>query len=99
MKTLEVTISITLQVPDTEDKTYDCLMAVDRAKTLLNDMPGYQLLRNDRSTYGDPLVQITKLKSTSQGWVADLGNLQPPPLHIDIPIEGEAAQRDLRPGT
>jgi hypothetical protein len=87
MKTLEVTISITVQVYDTGDKTYDCLVAVDAAKKILEHRPSYDLLRNNRANYGDPQVQIVKLRSMSMGGIVDVGGLQAPPLNIEVPVE------------
>lgn len=87
MKTLEITVSITLQVADTGDKTYDCLVAVEEAKDLLNTTPGYELLRGHRVQYGQPLVKITKIKMAEKGWVVGSGDSRPLPLNIETPIE------------
>jgi hypothetical protein len=86
MKTLEVVISITLHVDDTGDKTYDCLAAIDAAKVLLNQRPGYQLLRDLNATYGQELVEITRLKSVDRGGVMGRDSY-PPPLSIKILVE------------
>jgi hypothetical protein len=87
MKVLQVTISTTLQVTDTEDKLRDCLTAVDAAKKLLNDRPGYELLSVKESWNGAPLVSISKLVRASQGGVIS-SHEPPPPLSIDAQVEG-----------
>jgi hypothetical protein len=94
MKTLEVTFSIAFQVPDTGDKTYDCMVALDAVKKFLNGKPSYELLRAVQSVYGgDPLVQITKLKRSSKSWIDDSGDSQPPPFNIEVPIEEDDTRR------
>lgn len=88
MKTLEVTISITIQIKDTGDKTYDCLAALDAAKAAINHRPSYELLRDHRdpSHFGAPTVRITKIKRDVRGGIRD-GDMERPPLNIDTPIE------------
>ena len=62
MKMLEVTITIKLQVADTDDKLGDCLTAMDSAKKLLDEKPGHELLRMKQVYFGEPLVSITRLR-------------------------------------
>ena len=86
MKMLEVTITIKLQVPDTDDKLGDCLTAMDAAKDLLNEKPGHALLRTHRAPFGAPLVSITRLRRTERGDVMDCGPVEPA-LAVDTTVE------------
>lgn len=86
MKTLEVTITIKLQVRDTDDKLGDCLAAMDVARKLLNDKPGHELLRRRQAWNGAPLVTITRLRRTEQGGVMASGEPEPP-LSVDALVE------------
>lgn len=87
MKMLEVTITIKLQVPDTDDKLGDCLAAMDAAKDLLNEEPGHVLLRTRRQArFGSPLVSITRLVRKDRGGIMDAGEPSPP-LAVDAPVE------------
>ncbi len=86
MKMLEVTITIKLEVPDTDDKLGDCLVAMDAARALLNEKPGHQLLRTKQAWNGAPLVSIARLRRVSRGAMIDGQSF--PPLIIDAPIEG-----------
>lgn len=87
MNMLEVTITVTLQVPDTGDKVGDCLAAMDAAKKLFNEKPGHKLLRVKKAWNGDPLVSITRLRRSFLGGVIGTGGSLEP-LCIDVPVEG-----------
>jgi len=87
MKMLEVTITITLQVPDTDDKLGDCLTAMDAARDLLSEKAGHELLRTKQTYFGAPLVSITRLRRKEQG---GLQSCTPPapPLAVNTSVEG-----------
>lgn len=86
MKMLEVTITITLQVPDTDDKLGDCLTAMDAGRSLLNEKPGHELLRRREVHSGAPRVLITRLRRLGRGGVLDLRESLPP-LAVDTAVE------------
>lgn len=86
MDILEVTITIKLQVRDTNDKLADCLAAMDAARALLNNKPGYELLRTKQAWNGGPLVTITKLRRLYEGGVVHYSE-PPAPLSIDAQVE------------
>jgi len=86
MKMLEVTITIKLQVPDTDDKLGDCLAAMDAAKDLLAETPGHALLRTRQARFGGPLVSITRLRRMERGGIMDAGESSPP-LAVDASVE------------
>ncbi len=86
MKMLEVTITIKLQVPDTNDKLSDCLVAMDAARTLLDEEPGHALLRTKQWRFGRPEVFITRLRRTERGGIAERGG-NPPPLTVATAVE------------
>lgn len=87
MKMLEVTIMVKLQVPDTNDKLGDCLVAMDTTRALLNETPGYELIRTKQRRFGGPEVSITRLRRMERGGIADCGGDNPPPLGVDIVVE------------
>lgn len=71
MDKLEVTITIRLEVYDTDNKVDDCLTAIDAARALLNTVPGDVLLQRRNPPPGGSLVTITKLRRMySDGVVA-----------------------------
>lgn len=86
MKMLEVTITVKLQVPDTDDKLDDCLTAMDAAKDLLNAQPGHVLLRTRQPWMGEPLVSITRLRRIGRSHAMDSGEPQPP-LSVDAAVD------------
>lgn len=86
MKMLEVTITITLQVPDTDDKLGDCLTAMDAARNLLSEKAGHELLRTKQVYSGAPLVSITRLRRREQGGVRGCGPAASP-LAVDTSVE------------
>lgn len=86
MKMLEVTITVTLQIPDTNDKLGDCLTAVDAAKNVLASQPAYDLLRTKPSWAGHAHVEISRLRRVERRHV---GSIPVPlaPLAVDVAVE------------
>lgn len=85
MKMLEVTITITLRVPDTDDKLGDCLTAMDAARNLLNEKAGHELLRTKQEYFGAPLVSITRLRRRRIGIPCCVPTVAP--LAVDASVE------------